>query len=148
MYTMYICYLICDISLQWCHNGLDGVSNHQPHHCLLSRLFGCRSKKTSKLCVTGLCAGNSPGTGWGQSIARVHTTLRQQHGWCAPEHGLQNFKVDPCIIHFSCNIVNLMTPVALMISKCNGLARALWSINHKTVLVHQTVIYGSCIIPE
>ena len=27
---------------------------------LLNRLFGCRSKKTSKLRVTGLCAGNSP----------------------------------------------------------------------------------------
>ena len=49
--------------LQWRHNGLDSVSNHQPHHCLLSRLFGRRSKKTSKLRVTGLCAGNSPGTG-------------------------------------------------------------------------------------
>ena len=31
--------------------------------CLLSRLFGRRSKKTSKLRVTGLCAGNSPGIG-------------------------------------------------------------------------------------
>ena len=50
-------------SLQWRRNGLDGVSNHQPHHCLLSRLFGRRSKKTSKLRVTGLCAGNSPWTG-------------------------------------------------------------------------------------
>ena len=49
--------------LLWRHNGLDGVSNHHPHHCLLSRLFGRRSKKTSKLCVSGLCAGNSPGTG-------------------------------------------------------------------------------------
>ena len=29
--------------------------------CLLNRLFRCRSKKTSKLRVTGLCAGNSPG---------------------------------------------------------------------------------------
>ena len=29
-------------SLRWCHNGQDGVSNHQPHHCLLNRLFGCR----------------------------------------------------------------------------------------------------------
>ena len=51
------------MTLQWRHNGLDGVSNHQPHHCLLSRLFGRISKKTSKLRVTGLCAGNSPGTG-------------------------------------------------------------------------------------
>ena len=39
------------------------VSNHQPPHCLLSRLFGRISKKTSNLRVTGLCAGNSPGTG-------------------------------------------------------------------------------------
>ena len=45
------------------HNGRDGVSNHQTHDCLLNRLFGLRSKKTSKLRVTGLCAGNSPGTG-------------------------------------------------------------------------------------
>ena len=35
-------------SLQWRRNGRDGVSNHQPHDCLLNRLFGCRSKKTSK----------------------------------------------------------------------------------------------------
>ena len=49
--------------LQWRHNGHDDVSNHQHHHRLLSRLFGRRSKKTSKLRVAGLCAGNSPGTG-------------------------------------------------------------------------------------
>ena len=45
------------------HNGCDSVSNHQPHDCLLNRLFRRRSKKTSKLRVTGLCAENSPGTG-------------------------------------------------------------------------------------
>ena len=48
-------------SLHWRHDDHDGVSNHQPHGCLLNRLFGRRSKKTSKLRVTGLCAGNSPG---------------------------------------------------------------------------------------
>ena len=48
-------------ALRWRHNGRDGVSNHQPHDCLLNRLFRRRSKKTSKLRVTGLCAGNSPG---------------------------------------------------------------------------------------
>ena len=47
-------------ALRWRHNGHDCVSNHQPHHCLLNRLFGRRSKKTSKLRVTGLCVGNSP----------------------------------------------------------------------------------------
>ena len=50
-------------ALRWRHNGRDSVSNHQPHDCLLSRLFRRRSKKTSKLRVTGLCAGNSSVTG-------------------------------------------------------------------------------------
>ena len=50
-------------SFQWRHNGHDGVSNHQSTDCLLNRLFRHRSKKTSKLRVTGLCAGNSPVTG-------------------------------------------------------------------------------------
>ena len=51
------------IPLQWRHNGRYGISNHQPHHCLLNRLIRCISKKTSKLRVTVLCAGNSPVTG-------------------------------------------------------------------------------------
>ena len=47
--------------LLWRHNGHDGVSNHQPHDCLFNRWFRHRWKKTSKLRVTGLCQGNSPG---------------------------------------------------------------------------------------
>ena len=39
------------------------VSKHQPRDCFLNRLFRHRSKKTSKLRVTGLCVGNLPGTG-------------------------------------------------------------------------------------
>ena len=53
----------CWITLHWRHDERDGVSNHRPHDCLLNRLFRRRSKKTSKLRVTGLCAGNSPVTG-------------------------------------------------------------------------------------
>ena len=52
---------ICSMSLWWRHNNYDSVSNHQPHECLLNRLIRRRSKKTSKLRVTGLCVGNSPG---------------------------------------------------------------------------------------
>ena len=52
------------LTLQWRHNGNNSVWNHQPNDCLFNRLlFRRRSKKTSKLCVTGLCAGNSPVTG-------------------------------------------------------------------------------------
>ena len=47
--------------LHWRHNDHDGVSNHQPHGCLPNHLFRRRSKKTSKLRVTGHCVGNSPG---------------------------------------------------------------------------------------
>ena len=50
------------ITLQWRHNELDGVSNDQRFDCLHSRLFRRRSKKTSKLRVTGLREGNSPVT--------------------------------------------------------------------------------------
>ena len=51
------------ISLQYRHNERDGVSNNQPHDCLLNHLFRRRSRKISKLRVTGFCAGNSPLTG-------------------------------------------------------------------------------------
>ena len=49
-----------ELPLHWRHHDNDhgGVSNHQPHGCLLNRLFRRRSKKTSKLRVTGHCAGN------------------------------------------------------------------------------------------
>ena len=40
----------------------DGVSNHQRIDCLLKHLFRRRSKKTTKLRVTGLCDNNSPMT--------------------------------------------------------------------------------------
>ena len=55
--------MIFSHALRWRHNDHAGISNHQPHGCLLNRLFRRKSKKTSKLRVTGLCAGNSPGTG-------------------------------------------------------------------------------------
>ena len=50
-----------NMALHWRHNDHYGVSNHQPHGCLLNCLFRRRSKKTSKLRVTGLYAGKSPG---------------------------------------------------------------------------------------
>ena len=50
-------------TLQWRHNGCNSVSNHQPSDVFLNRLFRRRSKETSKLRITGLCEGNSPGTG-------------------------------------------------------------------------------------
>ena len=59
--TMLLASSYHSISLLWRHNEHDSVSYHQPRGCLLDRLFRRRSKKTSKLRVTGLCVGNSPG---------------------------------------------------------------------------------------
>ena len=49
-------------TLQLHHDERDGVSNHRATVVWLNRMFRHRSKKTSKLRVTGLCAGNSPVT--------------------------------------------------------------------------------------
>ena len=49
--------------LLWRHNGWDGVSNHQPHDCLLNRLFRHRSKKTSAPPHWPLC-GEFTGDRW------------------------------------------------------------------------------------
>ena len=47
-----------NVSIWWRHHIY-----HQPHHCLLNRLFRRRSKNTSKLHVTGFWTGNWPVTG-------------------------------------------------------------------------------------
>ena len=54
------------ISLQHiadCNDERNGVSNHWRLDGLHNRLFRCRSKKTWKFHVTGLCEGNTPVTG-------------------------------------------------------------------------------------
>ena len=48
-----------DNALQWRHNEGDGISHHRRLQCLLNCWFRRTSKNTSKLRVSGLCAGNS-----------------------------------------------------------------------------------------
>ena len=72
--------------LQWRHNGLDGGSKH----VLLNRLFRRRSKKTSKLRVTGPCAGKSPVTG------------EFPHKWQVTR---KMFPFDDVIMYIQCNKV-------------------------------------------
>ena len=50
-------------TLQWRHNEGDGVSNRLRLDCLFDLLFKRRSKKASKLQVTGFSEGNPPVTG-------------------------------------------------------------------------------------
>ena len=57
------------------HNGCDGVSNHQPHHCLCNRLFRSRSKNIKALRHWPLC-GEFTGDRW------IPRTDGQQRGKC------------------------------------------------------------------
>ena len=52
------------LPLQWRHNGHDGISNHQPHKCLLNRLFPAQIKENIKApCHWPLC-GELTGDWW------------------------------------------------------------------------------------
>ena len=73
-------YIVSTSSLLWRHNGHDSVLNHQPHGCLLKRLFRRRSKKTSKLRVTGLRAGNLPVTD--EFPAQMASNAENFSIWC------------------------------------------------------------------
>ena len=62
-------------------NNLDGIFNHWCLHCFLNHLFSCRSKKTSKLCVTGICEGNPLVTG-GFPSQRASNVENVSIWWC------------------------------------------------------------------
>ena len=72
-------YIIC--ALQWRNNERNGVPNHQPHDYLLKFYSRPRSKKPSKLLVTGLCEGNSPVTGEFPS-QRTSNAVNVSIWWC------------------------------------------------------------------
>ena len=111
-------------TLQYRHNGRDSVSNHQPHDCSLNRLFSRRSKKTSKFCVTGLCAGNSPVPGefpaqmasnaekvsiWWRHLETNESTALKRKLFCHWVKGLRQRHLagaihTPSMITYMCNL--------------------------------------------
>ena len=72
-------------SLEWRHNGRDSVSNHQPHVCILNRLFRRRSKKTS----------NSASLAFARGIQRWPVNSR--HKWPVTR---KMFPFDDVIMYF------------------------------------------------
>ena len=67
------CQILKQLSLQWCHNGRNSVSNHQLHGCLTNRLFRRRSKKSSKAPRHWPLCGEFTGDRW---IPRTNGQLR------------------------------------------------------------------------
>ena len=117
-------------SLQWRHNGHYGASNHQPHHCLLNRWFGQRSKKTSKLRVTGLCEGNSPVTC--AFLSQRASNAVNVSIWC---HHVWSLKNNDMLYHFSMEsltkiCIPLIMPNSCTVRNINQFQFVLWlSIN-------------------
>ena len=106
--------------LRWRHNGRDSDSNHQPHHCLLNRLFRRRSKKTSKLRVTGFCVGNSPGTG--EFPAQMASNAENGSIWWR-HHAYMTSQVCTTILHICiCNKLVLIAVKFLIVSLLFGSA--------------------------
>ena len=90
-------------TLRWRHNGGDSVSNHQPHHRLLNRSFRRRSKKTSKLRVTGLCVGNSPGTS--EFPAQMASNVENVSIWWRHVNHCHHFSAIRLSIDFKMNCI-------------------------------------------
>ena len=61
------------LTLAWRHNERDSVSNHQPHDCLLNRLFRRRWKKNIKAPRHWPLCGEFSGDRW---IPRTNGQLR------------------------------------------------------------------------
>ena len=105
------CHTHCSYALQSRDKDRYGVSSHQPHHCLLNRLLKRRSKKTSKLHITGLCEVNSPVTSEFSAqrasnaemfpfgdVIMVSSGIYQLHLWLMIWIGGRTDSKDPCLL--------------------------------------------------
>ena len=113
---------------------------------LLSRLFGGRSKKTPKLCVTGLCEGNSPGLmnsphkwpvfpfddvimgSYFELNTLLYTLNMRQAVILTKEDPWQKFKPVTCklIQHLSLRKLQKQGAVGIIIFSHNSVAEAKW----------------------
>ena len=108
---------------QWRQDERDCVSNHRRLACLLSCLLMRRSKKISKLCVTGLCEGNSRVTGeflaqrasnadnvsiwWRHYEFRDNWVNTRHVCWCNGSLGRQATNDPPKVLNMCCKCVFL-----------------------------------------
>ena len=83
------------IKLQWRHNERDDVSDHQPHDCLLNRLFKVEIKEHIKVPRHWpLCPGNSPVTD--EFPAQRASNGENVSIWWRLIMKLWNIMTDPC----------------------------------------------------
>ena len=138
---------ILGTALQRRHNDRYSVSNHQRLDCLLNHLFMCRSKKTSKLRVTGLCKGNIPVSSEiptqiasnAENVSiwwRHHGTIRSSlisllTSWHSLTLTASVFVLAPSFV--PCSLVTSQ----LVLNECSGIAERPPEDDHTTVLVNR-----------
>ena len=71
------CFACIYPALQERHNGRHGVSDRQPHHCLLNRIFKAQIKENIKVPRHWPLWGEFTGDRWG-----IRTTDQFHHGHC------------------------------------------------------------------
>ena len=123
------------LTLRW-HYERDGVSNHERFDCLLNCLFRHRSKKTSKLRVTGLCEGNPPVTGgflsqrasnaenvsiWWRHRDEEAVTVTPLSSQVASEDIVSITSSDELMISSHCGTAELLHPHKILGLGCNYL---------------------------
>ena len=93
-------YWLCKVdTLQWCHNGQDGVSNHQPHNCLLNHLFKAQIKENTKAPrhwpLYGECTGDGE-----FPTQRAGNAENVSISWCHHEvHSCLPWRISPTYWH-------------------------------------------------
>ena len=87
--------------LQRLHNERDGVSNHQPHDCLLNRLLKARIKETSKFRITGICEGHRSPVNSPHKWSVTRKIYLMTSSW------IKSWKVNICLCYYITAIVFL-----------------------------------------
>ena len=137
------------VVLQWRHIWRYGVSKHQPHVFLFNRLLRRRSKKISKLRVTGLCERNSPVPGEfpaQMAINAEHVSMDQQfHPTLYDERNYLSMLVKRGYLGQSYTKHNTAGTVCILPQAVSTTPAVLYqNMQYFTLILHIVYIYFKC----
>ena len=137
-------------TLQWRHNEHNGISNHQHLDCLLNHLFCHRSKKTSKVHITGLCEGYPLVTGGFPS--QKASNMENIFIWWHHHEGFVWFWLQFQIVRFmwlispysSVTCVSMKTSIRVQCMSLNKNHTYIWQLCNA---LHRTKSRSQCFMP-
>ena len=117
--------------LLWRHNGRNGVSNYEPHHCLLNRLFLCEANSPVTDEFPASNAENSS-IWW-----RHHDSTNSDHAGC-PKYNECLLLANPWVTHKRFNPY-ICCPVCLLITVHRALRQScMFNVAQRTWRWHWT----------